>query len=176
MKHGKLLPVIIMILSGFSSCSKAPIIVPEFNTPTEQYIFAKNLKDAIVFEGLTKKEMKDHNKALVLAYRSVIDHFPDDLRVTPLAWVDLADTYFRLGDYHKAVELYETSINKYPDQEDIYCKALFGGARSHDRIKNYETALSLYKECFERFENDKRPHLSVLGQQARINYSKIRIR
>jgi len=158
------------------SCTKTPILVPEFTTSTEQYIFAKSLKDKILLEQPTGKGKKTNNEALIMAYENVINRFPDDKRVTPLAWVDLADNYFRLGEYEKALTHYDTAKQKYPDQDDILCKALFGAARSHDKLKNFEQAIANYKECYVRYENDSRPYLAIIGQQARINYSRIRIK
>ena len=160
-----------------SSCSKTPpIIVPEFNTATEQYIFAKSLKDRLVMERPKGREKKTYEKALILAYKRVIDQFPEDTRVTPLAWVDLAETHYRLEEYEKAADLYEKAIQKYPQQDDILCKALFGAGLSHDKLKNFRLALSYYKQCYQRFENDPRSHIAIIGQHARINYSRIRVK
>lgn len=163
----------VLILTG---CSRTPIIVPEFNTATEQYIFAKNLKDQTVLVNPKGKERKIRDDSIILAYQSVIDRFPEDQKVTPLAWVELGDTYFRLSNIDEAIVYYETCLEKYPHQDDIYCKALFGAARTHDRLKNFEKAIDYYKKCYQRFENDKRPFLAVIGQQARINFSRIRVK
>jgi tetratricopeptide (TPR) repeat protein len=165
--------ILILALSG---CAKTPIMVPEFNTAAEQYVFAKSLKDQTVLVNPKGRERKIRNDSILLAYKSVIDRFPEDQKVTPLAWVELGDTYFRLNDLDKAIIYYETSLQKYSHQEDIVCKSLFGAARTHDRLKNYEQAIDYYKKCYQRFENDKRPFLAVIGQQARINYSRIRVK
>ena len=109
------------------------------------------------------------------SYKAVIERFPDDLRVTPLAWVELADIHYRTKDYKKALELYEVIIHKYPEQEDVVCRALFGLAISNDKLKNYKQALSYYKQCSDRFENHTNPYLAIIGQQARINFNRIRI-
>jgi tetratricopeptide (TPR) repeat protein len=164
---------IALILSG---CTKTPILVPEFNTATEQYIFAKNLKDQTMLVNPKGKQRKIRDESIILAYQSVIDRFPEDQRVTPLAWVELGDTYFHQNDLDEAIVYYETCLEKYPHQDDVYCKALFGAARTYDRLKDYEKAIDYYKICYQRFENDKRPFLAVIGQQARINYSHIRVR
>lgn len=151
-------------------------MVPEFNTGTEQYVFAKNLKDQSVLINPKGKQHKIREESIILAYQSVIDRFPEDQRVTPLAWVELGDTYFRLNDIDEAIVYYETALQKYSHQDDIVCKTLYGAARAHDRLKNYEQAIDYYKKCFQRYENDKRPFLATIGQQARINYSRIRVK
>lgn len=168
-----LLLSMILILFG---CMRNPILVPEFNTATEQYIFAKNLKDQTMLVNPKGKERKIREDSIILAYQSVIDRFPEDQRVTPLAWIELGDIYFRQNEIDEAIVYYETAFQKYPHQDDIVCKALFGSARAYDRIKDYEKAIDYYKKCFQRFENDKRTFLATIGQQARINYSRIRVK
>ena len=167
--------VFLVVLICVVSCSKNPIIIPEFNTATEQFLFAKNLKDKGIYEQPKGKDRKIHDRAVTQAYQNVIDRFPDDKKVTPLAWIELGDIYFKLKDYDKTLFYYETAKHQYPNQDDIQCRALFGTARTHDRLKNFEEAISLYRQCFMRFENDSRPYLAIIGQQARINYSRIRV-
>ncbi len=176
MRYFKIALVSLIIMVGLASCRKEPIIIPEFKTATEQYIFAKNFRDTTFFEYRKGEKPKKRNEAILLAYKSVIARFPDDVRVTPLAWVDLADIHYRMKRYRKAAELYEEALRKYPDQEDIVCKALYGAGCAHDHLKDYEKALSFYKQCFERFGNDERPYLAILGRQAKLKYSRIRIR
>ena len=176
-KPGLLLPLF-LVWGGFGmiSCHREPIIIPDFNTATEQYIFAKNLKDTSYLEQRKNEKKETRQEAVIMAYQRVIARFPDDLRVTPIAWVDLGDLYLWVKDYQEALQVYETAMQKYPDQDDVICKSLFGAARAADGMKQYELALSYYKQCYERFENDKRPHLALIGKQARLYYSRIRIR
>jgi len=166
----------ILCSACLTACHRQPIIIPDFNTSTEQYIFAKNLKDQSLMESPKQRKKEEHLEALILAYNKVIERFPEDLRVTPLAWTEVADIYFRKEDYKESLRLYETVLRKYPDQDDVVCKSLFGSARCYDHLKDYEKALSYYKQCYERFENDKRPPLAFLGKQARQFYSRVRIR
>ena len=166
----------LFVLCALSSCTNKPIIIPEFTTATEQYIFAKSLRDKVLLEQPKGEDKNTRNQALIMAYENVINRFPDDKRVTPLAWTDLGDTYLRLGQYKDALSHYDTARQKYPDQDDIVCKALFGAARSHDKLKNFDQAIANYKECYTRYENDSRPYLAIIGQQARVNYSRIRIK
>ena len=111
-----------------------------------------------------------------MAFERVIERYPDDLRVTPLAWMDLGDMYLHNKDYKEAVKNYETVLQKYPDQDDAVCKSLYGMGRAYDGLKDYEKALDYYKQCFERFENDKNQLLAMLGRQARQSYGRIRIK
>jgi tetratricopeptide (TPR) repeat protein len=168
--------LVLLVLCLLFSCTKSPILIPEFATATEQYIFAKSLKDKVLMEQPMGTDKKTHNQAMIMAYENVINRYPDDKRVTPLAWIDLGDAYFRLGEYEKALTHYDTAKQKYPEQDDILCKSLFGAARSHDKLKNFEQAIANYKECFVRYENDSRPYLAIIGQQSRVNYSRIRIK
>ena len=39
-----------------------------------------------------------------------------------------------------------------------------------------EDALDYYRQCYERYENDKRPPLSIMGKEARYYYSMIRFK
>jgi len=168
--------MVVLCAACLAACHHQPIIIPDFNTPTEQYIFAKNLKDQSLLESPQKEKKVERTEVLILAYNKVTERFPEDLRVTPLAWSEVADIYFRKGDYKESLRLYEIVLKKYPDQDDVVCKSLFGAARCQDHLKNYEKALSYYKQCFERFENDKRPPLAFLGKQARQFYSRVRVR
>jgi tetratricopeptide (TPR) repeat protein len=168
---------IAILLCVLSSCTKTPpIIIPEFPTPMEQYYFAKGLNDNMLLEQPVGKDKKTRNEALILAHENVITRFPDDKRVTPLAWLDLGDAYFRQGKYEKSLFYYDTAKEKYPDQDEILCKSLFGSARCHDKLKHFDQAIANYKECYVRYENDKRSPLALIGQQARLNYSRIRIK
>ena len=176
MKRLKIALISMAILAGVGACARNSIVVPEFKTATEQYIFAKNLRDSTLLGEIKGKKLSKRNKAIVLAYKTVIERFPDDLRVTPLAWVDLADIHYRMKHYRKAARLYKEVLQKYPDQDDVVCKALYGAGRAYDHLKEYEKALSYYKQCYERFENDSRSILAIMGKQARLRYSRIRIK
>jgi tetratricopeptide (TPR) repeat protein len=175
MKIKKVIPGLLLSLLLFS-CARTSFIIPEFDTPLEQYIFAKNLKEEAVLKLLKKREAKKREKATLLAYKEVVRKFPDDLKITPLAKVDIADIYYKNKKYKTSVKLYERLLDSYPDQDGIVCKALYGAARAHDKLKNYKKAMEYYKTCSKLFENDKRPYIAVFGRQARQNYSKIRIK
>ncbi|HPB31777.1 MAG TPA: tetratricopeptide repeat protein [Candidatus Sumerlaeota bacterium] len=154
--------------------SKAAILIPDFETAAEQYMFAKNMRERSFFHAEKKDERRD--KAIVMAYDKILERFPDDMKITPLAYVELGDIHYRRKDYKKAIAIYEKSILKYSTQDEIVCKALFGAASAYDHQKDFEKAMNYYKMCYERFESDQRAFLAVIGAQARINYSKIRIR
>jgi len=158
------------------SCSKNPIIIPEFETSTEQYMYARSIQERMLIDMPRGSEKRRYNRVLVKAYQNVTDRFPEDLKVTPLALVNIADVKFREGSYNEAGEIYETALKRYPDQDDIQCKALLGAARSYDRLEEYQKALDYYRQCYERFENDKRPPLSIMGREARYYYSMIRFK
>lgn len=164
------------ILIFLSSCARNPIIIPEYENATEQFIFAKGLKDNTIILQQSDLDEETRKRALKDAFRSVIERFPDDRRVTPLAWVELAELHYRQEEFKEALEIYNTVLENYPDQDDVVCQSLYGLGRCHDQLGNYKKALSFYKECYKRFENDPRPHLNIIAKQAKYNYSRIRVK
>ncbi len=174
----RIMPVFlaVVMLGALCACHREPIIIPDYPSATEQYLFAKKQKETAFLAPSRDTKRKEQITAAIMAFERVIERYPDDLRVTPLAWMDLGDMYLHNKDYKEAVKNYETVLQKYPDQDDAVCKSLYGMGRAYDGLKDYEKALDYYKQCFERFENDKNQLLAMLGRQARQSYGRIRIK
>lgn len=164
------------MLGALCACHREPIIIPDYPSATEQYLFAKKQKETAFLSPSRETKRADQIKSAILAFERVTERYPDDLRVTPMAWMDLGDMHLHNKDYREAIRHYEIVLQKYPDQDEVVCKSLFGLGRSHDGLKNFEKALDYYKQCFERFENDKRTPLAMIGRQAKQSYGRIRVK
>lgn len=165
----------LLILVFLVGCGGAKPVIPEYDDALDQYLFAKRLREQMFIQKIEEKNKEARDDAVIMAFENVMQRFPADEKVTPLAMIDLADIYMSQKKYRKAIDLYEKALMKYPDQDDIVCKSFYGAARGYDEIENYERALSYYKQCYEKFENHPMPHIAALASKAKFYYNRIRM-
>lgn len=117
--------------------SIAPSSATLHNNRARAYIMKEDLPKAI--EDIDKSLQIDSIQEWTLQTRGLIylqenqpekasqifttlkNNFPDN----PIAYSGLATLFARQGDVEKALEFYETSLNKDPDDEEILCNYVF---------------------------------------------------
>ncbi len=156
------------------SCVKQ-IFIPEFNTPKEQYEFAKSEKDGSLIIVDKKKRIEKYDN-IILAFKKVIEKFPDDKDYTPLAYISIGDCYRLIDQFQKAADNYEKAFELYGDMEEIKPFALYGAAVSYDHLKDFEKAQHYFKIILDNYENTEKRELRDLVKKARDTYSKIKVK
>ena len=79
--------------------------------------------------------------------------------------MSLANIYFFLGKYEKAIVGYENIVNRYPQAEQVP-EALYRLGQSYDELSRYPEAREVYKKLIENYPGNE--HLPEV--QSRLNY------
>ncbi len=164
----------LVVILGAEGCAKK-VVIPEFSTAKEQYVYAMKLKMNTLI-GYTKKQRKEQLKLLETSFMEVIKDFPEDERYTPAAYVSLGDTYIEYREPRKAIDIFEEAIMRYPDQADVLLFSHYGLGFSYDMIGEYEEAKKEYKLCVDKFGDDPRPEFQETLQKCRTRYERLRVR
>jgi tetratricopeptide (TPR) repeat protein len=161
--------VIVTVLGCFGE----KVIIPVYDKPVDQFVFAKRIKDRAYLIADKKRREKEFKNA-ILGYKKVLELFPEDEQFAPLAMISLADCYAEVGSLKKAIKTYEQTLKKYPEQSDIQASALFGAGMAYDRLGSHEKAQFYFKECMERFASDERPLIKDLVARSKLQYGRIK--
>jgi len=187
---GTILILAMLLLQSCSLFKKQSFIIPEENTPREQFAVARDTEQRAKgsFDKSVRRE--EYNKAIA-AYGAVISRFPSDLEYTPAAWLQRAELHYQFGSdnakhYVDAIDGFRTAADKYSNQDDIRVASLWGLGRTYDQLarvpdsssrKSYENqtkAQMAYKALIEEYTGHESPAIRALVAQARLRYRIVR--
>jgi hypothetical protein len=187
---GLILILSVVMLQACTLFKKEPFIIPEENTPREQFAVARDTEARA--KGSFDKDVRrdEYNKAIA-AYGAVISRFPSDLEFTPAAWLQRAELYYQFGSddpkhYAKAIEGFRIAADKYSNQDDIRVASLWGLGRTYDMLardpdsssrkahENQTNAQMAYKAVIEEFNGHESQAIRALVEQARLRYRIVR--
>lgn len=154
-----------------TSCGKK-IIIPDYPTAKEQWLFAMKEKKNTI-PALDEAARQRQLARLEMAFLKVIEQFPDDKQFTPGAYINLGDTYLKFKQHHKAIKIFTEAIEKYPDQEDVQLFGHFGIANAYDLLGRYDDAIKGYKYCLDKFGNSQNPEFKKIVDLARDRYNRV---
>ena len=185
--------ILLLAIAMLQSCSlfkKEAYIIPEENTPREQFAVARDTETRAKgsFDKSVRRE--EYNKAIA-AYGAVISRFPSDLEYTPAAWLARAELYYQFGTddskhYANAIDGFRTAADKYSAQDDIRAASLWGLGRTYDQLardekssarksfENQTKAQMAYKAVIDEFNGHESPAIRQLVSQARLRYRIVR--
>ena len=162
------------ILICFSfGCTKQKFVIPTYDTAEEQYFYAMKMKINTV-KGLDEEARTRQLRRFEAAFGKIIDTFPDDMKYTPAAYINLGDAYLEYDQPAKALKIFQTAIDKYPGQEDIQLFGHYGMGVAYDKTGKYSEAKKEYKYCIDKFGDDPRSSVKNIIEKAQFRYSRIR--
>lgn len=144
------------IAFGCASARKSPVVFAQFNTAREQYLAAQKFESETLV-GPTAEKRSERLAWIIAGYQMVLDHFPDDQLYRPLAHLGIANCYFDMREYRKAIRIFEAIEARYPNYPFAHAQAEWKIGRSYDALGNPAAAKSHYKRCIDTFrysEND----------------------
>ena len=173
-KHLTLLLLILILIPTvlFIGCAQK-IVIPDYETAKEQYLYAMKLK-LNTMKGFDKKTRENQLNRIETAFMRVIKNFPDDNEYTPVVYINLGETYNSYEKPLKAIAMFSTAIHKYPGQEDIQLFGHYGLGISYDKIGEYAKAKEQFKICIDQFGDNPRSTFQKIVEQARRRYGVMR--
>lgn len=162
-----------------AGCAREPnIFVPLQSTASRQYSYARDYRTRHQLElrdAHDPRRRKDAQRIVQLTFEKVVEYFPDDREVTPLARLELAD--MRAGfegyavaptmrDYRAASEEFARLRADYPEYEWIQAKAGYDEARCRVKLGEFDRSQELYNYVWENYQTNVNPMIKTVAAQA----------
>ncbi len=184
----RLMLICALVAASATGCSwfekETTVHVPVLESAEAQYNYAVEYRDR---RDLSLRDKGDMPALLELRdtvreiYQRVIDYFPEDRNVTPLARLQIADMQagfdiagmkVRKKDYEKAIDMLREIRGDYTEYEYVQAKARYDEALCLKAIRKFERAQSLFLEITELFRDSDDEFVRTLVNRASIQYRK----
>lgn len=179
-----------LLLSGLiAGCQhKTEVFVPLQKTAVEQFQYAINYRDrhALTLRNKSRPEQqKATREAVRQIFEKVVEYFPDDRQVTPLAKLELADMEAGLDlselpatdrEIRRATDKFIRIREDYPELEFVQAKAALDEGRCRLRLKEYEEAQALFNEITTAWADSEDQDIQLIVAYARTFYERAYVR
>lgn len=180
--------ICVLVAASASGCSwfakKPTVHVPVLESAEAQYNYAVEYRDRRDLRLRDKGNMPalmELRETVRQIYQRVIDFFPEDRNVTPLARLQIADMQagfdisnfkVRKKDYVKAIGMLREIRSDYTEYEYIQAKTRYDEAICLKAIRKFERAQSLFLEITELFGDSEDEFVRALVSRANRHYRK----
>ncbi len=177
------MPVIILSAVCAVGCNRIrPAVIPLQETAELQYGYCRRFmqESALVLLNWEDPErLLRRRDVLRQCYAGVVEHFPEDRDVTPVARVQLADMMAGLDmneirpkkrDIRSAIGILREIRADYPEYDFIQAKTRYDESLCWRRLKEYEKAQKLFKDIDEMFGEHEDRVIRSIAAQARVLY------
>mgnify|MGYP001126116540 CR=1 FL=1 len=182
--------IAILAIAAGLACSRGPdyvVRVPVKETAAEQFAFAEYSRAQsnywlIDSDKDRKRYLKERHKVRQ-AYQSVVEHFPEDRKITPVARLYVAN--FDAGLDHpkhapesrelrnKALEEYRRLLEEYPEYDYVQAKALYDMGMIYKSIGEFGKAQELFNEVRKRFADHSNEAIQYMVTRSNQLYNQI---
>lgn len=176
--------VLFLSLLASIGCARSTpeVFVPIQETAELQYAYAVNYRSK---HDLALRDMKEMERllrtreAVRQTFGKVIEYFPEDKSVTPLAKLELADMVAKMDqpklkpskrELKRAIKEFQHLREEYPDFEYIQAKAAYDEALCWKALGDFEQAQKLFKDVADHYEHNKDRFIRGLSGMARYHY------
>lgn len=183
-----LLPALAAIFLSLG-CERAPTVyVPTQPTAQAQYAYAINYRNQheLLLRNRSKKEQWERTRAAVReAFQKVVELYPEDRNVTPLARMELADMRAGLdlsgvepseSDLEWAINELQQLQRDYPTFDFIQAKARYDEALCWKELERYDRSQVLFKEVIDTFSTHKDPVIQGIVERSNIFYQRVYVK
>lgn len=181
------LALILLLVS--LGCERAPTVyVPTQPSAQAQYAYAVNYRSQhqLLLRNKSKKEQWERTRAAVReAFHKVVELYPEDRNVTPLARLELADMKAGLdlsgvepseSDLKWAIEELQQLQRDYPTFDFIQAKARYDEALCWKAMERYDRSQVLFKEVIDTFATHKDPVIQGIVERSNIFYQRVYVK
>lgn len=166
----------------FHSAEKTTVFIPLQKSAKEQFVYAldhRQRNELILRNKEESDRMKSARESVRSAFVMVVEHFPEDLEVTPIARLELAKMQagmdmtrmpVRDADVHKAIGEFQKIRMLYPELEHIQAEAKFDEAMCWKVLKDYEKAQGMFRDVADTYAASEDADVKRLVQVAQIYY------
>ncbi|MCX8038418.1 MAG: tetratricopeptide repeat protein [Candidatus Sumerlaeia bacterium] len=179
LKTGRAIAAAVVWIAGASfctSCTRLPqiqpkpdVVFPRLDSAREQFHYAANF-DANTLVGGDAQKGEQRLLRIIAAYQMVADHFPDDPIYTPLAKAGIANCYFKMKRYRKAIALFKDLQEQYPNYPFIHAEAEWKIGRAYDLLGKSAEAKRHYKQCIDTFSRSRNEQIQTIVAACRQYY------
>lgn len=171
-----------MLLAGCSRGSDPKVYVPIQETAQLQYAYAVNYRsknELILRDQKDMERLERTREAVRQTFEKVVEYFPNDREVTPLARLDLADMQAKLDqpkwkatkrELKRAIETFQGLRAEYPEFEFVQVKASYDEAMCWKSLGEFEKAQSMFRDVAENYRNNKDQFIRSLAGLAQYHY------
>lgn len=157
------------------NAQETELVIPDLRTAKEQFAYATRYEQIIMgFVNPDKKKKKVQMDKVRQVHEAVIRNFPNDQEYTPLSKLTLADCQGHLGNYDKAIEMWQQTISEYPNNELIQCRGMFSIARAYELDGQFVKSKAIDKEIVDRFGGSTNPRIRQYASNAQTSYLRTR--
>ncbi len=174
------------LLVGLMACDhfkrETEVYVPLQKSAREQYVYAVQYRDGRDLLLRNKKQMGrlvQSREAVRKTFEFVIENFPEDREVTPMAKLEIADMKAGLdrsrltptaNDLREAIADFQKIQEDYPESEAIQAKARFDEGKCWLSLKEYEKAQGIFRDLMDNYRESKDPDVIVFVKLANDAY------
>ncbi len=171
------------------ACESAPtVFVPTQPTAQKQYAYAVDYRNQheLVLRNRSKKEQWERTRAAVWkSFEKVIELYPEDRTVTPLAKLELADMRGGLDysgvepetkDLEWAIEQFQQLQRDYTDFDFIQAKARYDEALCWKTMERYDRSQVLFKEVIDTYATHKDPVIQGIVERSNVFYQRVYVK
>lgn len=174
--------------TGCARLSQPKVFIPIQKSAEEQFQYAVRERDRnyLVLRNREHAEKRhDARHTVQRSYEVVVENFPEDRKVTPLARLEIADMKAGIttgedpatpGQIREAIGLLTAIRADYPENEFVQAKTIYDEALCRKLLKDYEKAQTLFKEVSEEFSATKDRDVKNLVQLANFQYQQTYIK
>lgn len=150
------------------------LVIPDFPTAAEQFQFAMLYKsNQMTAPDVRRRRKQSGNR--ITCFGRVVERFPDDTKVTPLAKLEIADLRRGIGQYDAAEALYRDVIAKNGADDYFHVRALYSIARGFSQKFMHQKAKDIFREVFEKFPDNRNPMVAEIVDKARSYYLEVKV-
>jgi hypothetical protein len=189
MRRAASLAVVLLALTATSCLRRPPqVFVPVQSNAQQQYAYAVNYRDQhqLVLRNKAKRTEWERARAAVWeAFEKVVTLYPEDLVVTPLARLELADMRAGLDysgatpskdDLRWAIDRLREIQRDYPAFDFVQAKARYDEALCWKALERYDRSQVLFKEVIDTYGTHRDPTIRGIVERANLFYQRTYIR
>ncbi|MBI1784402.1 hypothetical protein HYR69_04590 [Candidatus Sumerlaeota bacterium] len=158
------------------------IYVPIQKTAREQFMYAAEYRDKhnLILRNKERPERQARTReSIKRTFQVVVEQFPEDREVTPMARLELADMLAGMDparitpkerDLRRAIAEFQKIQDDYPEIESIQAKARLDEGLCWVKLKDYEKAQNLFRDIEDAHRESKDPDVQKLVKIAHDLY------
>lgn len=181
--------VFLFLLTLLAGCESAPtVFVPTQPTAQSQYAYAVDYRSQheLVLRNKSKKEKWERTRAAVWkSFERVVELYPEDRTVTPLARLELADMRAGLdfsgvepgtSDLKQAIAEFQQLQRDYTNFDFIQAKARYDEALCWKTLERYDRSQVLFKEVIDTYATHKDPVIQGIVERSNVFYQRVYVK
>lgn len=181
--------LLLPLMAVVAACERAPkVYVPVQADARAQYAYAaeyRNQHELVLRNKSKEREWKRARAAVWEAFQKVVDLYPEDRNVTPLARLELADMRAGLdnsgatpsaADLKWSIERLRELQAEYPTFDFVQAKARYDEALCWKELERYDMSQVLFKEVIDTYGTHKDPTIQGIVSRANLFYQRVYVK